>query len=378
MKLFRKARSKAQYLYSNLRSWKTDRKLLIIESDDWGALRQHSPSCFQRLVQQGIPADKDAYFRYDGLETVEDLSLLCDTLSSVKNRSGDSPIMTMNTIMANPDFEFIRENNFDDYAFLDLVASYDRYSEGISVLERYKAGIAQRVLHPQFHGREHLNVPRWLRALKRGDENLLAAFAEDIFGAPASSRIGDKSNPTRAFDSVKPKDIQFYETAVQEGLAMFEQFFDFRSLTMIAPSYTWDDAIERSAHSMGVKAFQGIRIQYQPTAAGPRQPVYRYTGQRNARLQMYIVRNAFFEPSLKGDSFRSEHTLREIRRAFQLRQPAILSSHRVNFVGRGSKEKRDENLGLLKRLLEMIVDSYPEVEFLSSDQLYRTISQSAN
>lgn len=378
MKVLRKARSKFMYLYSNLRGWKTNRKLLVLESDDWGALRQHSPACFQKLVKQGIPADKDPYFRYDGLETVEDLDLLCDTLGSVKNESGDSPVMTMNTIMANPDFDYIRKNKFEEYAYIDLFESYERYSEGAPVFERFKEGISQQLLQPQFHGREHLNVPQWLRALQKGDQNLMAAFAEDVYGAPASNRIGDKANPTVAFDSVKSKDLQFYEKAVQEGLGLFEKYFDFQSQTMIAPSYTWNEVIERSAHRMGVEAFQGIRVQYEPTPAGPRKPVFRYTGQRNERNQMYIIRNAFFEPSLEGNAFKSGNTLRQIKQAFQLRQPAILSSHRINFVGRGSKEKRNENLRYLKKILKKVVDLYPEVEFISTDRLNDIIQQSAN
>ena len=43
-------------------------------------------------------------------------------------------------------------------------------------------GIQNRLLVPAFHGREHLNVQRWLRALRSGCESTLLAFNYSVTG----------------------------------------------------------------------------------------------------------------------------------------------------------------------------------------------------
>ena len=46
--------------------------------------------------------------------------------------------------------------------------------------------------------------------------------------------------------------------------------------------------------------------------------------------------------------------------------PVVISSHRVNYIGRISERNRDENLNLLDKFLAFIVETHPDVVFLSS------------
>ena len=45
-----------------------------------------------------------------------------------------------------------------------------------------KEGIAAGIFHPQFHGREHLNVKKWLKVLQSGEKDTCLAFEKGTFG----------------------------------------------------------------------------------------------------------------------------------------------------------------------------------------------------
>ena len=58
-----------------------------------------------------------------------------------------------------------------------------------------------------------------------------------------------------------------------------------------------------------------------------------------------------------------------------MNRPAIISSHRVNYVGFLDERNRDKNLKLLKTLLDKILNKWPDVEFLSSDEMGLIINE---
>jgi hypothetical protein len=93
-------------------------------------------------------------------------------------------------------------------------------------------------------------------------------------------------------------------------------------------------------------------------------------GQKNKLDQYYFIRNAFFEPSECSDSQNLvDNTLNEIKKAFNYNKPAIVQSHRLNYIGSVNKNNRDVNLNLFRDLLKKLLELYPDVEFMSSDQL---------
>jgi hypothetical protein len=66
--------------------------------------------------------------------------------------------------------------------------------------------------------------------------------------------------------------------------------------------------------------------------------------------------------------------LGEINAAFRWRKPAVISSHRVNYIGAHYPDNRDRGLRELKRLLKAIVQKWPEVEFMTSAELGELMS----
>ncbi len=94
-----------------------------------------------------------------------------------------------------------------------------------------------------------------------------------------------------------------------------------------------------------------------------------YTGQRNRWDQIYTIRNVNFEPFSKPNLDWVNKTLFEIENAFKWKSPAIISTHRVNYVSGMNKKNRDKNLKQLKDLIQSVLNKWPDVTFCSSDEL---------
>ncbi len=103
--------------YLNLGGWKTDRKIVVIESDDWGSIRMPSKDTYYSLLKLGIPVNKCHYNRFDSLATEEDLTALFDVLTRHKDHKGNYPVFTANCVVANPDFEKIKASDFKEYHY---------------------------------------------------------------------------------------------------------------------------------------------------------------------------------------------------------------------------------------------------------------------
>jgi hypothetical protein len=100
-----------------------------------------------------------------------------------------------------------------------------------------------------------------------------------------------------------------------------------------------------------------------------------YLGKENGLGQTYLVRNSLFEPSLFGLGIKDPvgRCLSEMQIAFRLHKPAIITSHRINFVGFIDPSNRDRNLSLLDQVLTAALKRWPNIEFMTSDQLGKLI-----
>src|SRR5690606_9193586 len=94
----------------NIPGWRTCRKIVVIESDDWGSIRMPSKEAYNTFLADGIRVDQNPYSRYDSLATPQDLEALFETLQSVKDKNENPAVLTANTIVANPNFEKIKES----------------------------------------------------------------------------------------------------------------------------------------------------------------------------------------------------------------------------------------------------------------------------
>src|SRR5690554_5731240 len=112
---------------TNARGWRTNRKIVVIESDDWGSIRMRNKKSFDALSQAGIQLDHSKYDSLDSLENKEDLELLFEVLEKHKDSHGNTAKFTTNMVMNNPDFEKIEANDFQQYYSRTFLDSYKYY-----------------------------------------------------------------------------------------------------------------------------------------------------------------------------------------------------------------------------------------------------------
>jgi hypothetical protein len=360
----------ARLIYTNLKGPLLSNKIIVLESDDWGAVRSSSARALTNLKTTGVKVDDCHYTKYDALASKEDLEALFYVLNSVRNSAGESPKITANTLVANPNFEKIAQSSFEQYYWEDFRETLKRYPQHSNSFSLWQEGMEAGIFHPQFHGREHLNISRWMKALQAEDKITRKAFDLGIYGVSGHIIPSKRASHLAAFDGGVKELIFSRAEIVKVGLQQFKEIFGYSSQSMIAPNYVWDDEIEQAAFNEGVKYLQSSTAQrVSNDFDAPQQIIRHYGGQKNVIGQRYLLRNCHFEPSSNPNKDWVDSCLNEIKIAFTMRKPAIISTHRVNFIGFIDAKNRDNNLPKLKSLLSQIVKKWPDVVFMTSDQL---------
>lgn len=353
-----------------------NRKILVIESDDWGSIRMPSKKAYDNLLKAGIPVNKCPYNTYDSLETSKDIEALNDLCQSFKDKNGNPLKITANFIMANPDFEKIQANNFERYHYRELTKTYQHYQGNTKTLDAIDESIEKSVLVPQLHGREHLQVNHWLSALRANDAETRMAFDNGLWGHPSMHEKKTGINFSSAFHFVNKTDLFFAQESVKDASILFRNHFGFSSDTFIAPRFIWPLELESAFVAADIKAIQGKLVQLYPKIGkGDNQlsKKINWMGKYNKSGLNYLIRNVFFEPTQKPSFAWEIDAMKRIDTAFYWGKPAIISMHRLNFMGGFSEENRRNGLKRLSSLIQTVLKKYPDVEFLSSNELYQTI-----
>ena len=338
-------------------------KLIIIESDDWGAIRTPSKETVTYFEQKGFQIANSVY-KNDSLASQDDLEKLFQVLQSYKGSNGKPAVLTANSIMANPDFEKIKKNDFQNYYWEPFTETLKRYPKHQNNFQLWKQGINAGVFYPQFHGREHLNVKRWMAGLQSKKRELLISFEQKT----TYSGKGDYSY-MEAYDWDTPEDIKQHESIIAEGLQLFEKQFSYKSKSFIAPCYNWDTRLELFLANQGIEWIQSLRSQLQPTGFFDQyQSIQHSFGQQQNGLS-FNIRNCFFEPSLLPQKDWVTSCLAQIQSAFLFSKPAVICSHRINYVGYINPKNSERGLNDLNQLLKAIVKKWPDANFITTDQL---------
>ncbi len=359
--------SRLKVLRCEHRDFRTSRHIIVFESDDWGSLRMSGRKDWEELRRMGYAVDKRPYERFDTLESPEDLEALFKVLRKHKDAKNHHPVITANMLMANPDIERIDQSGFNEYRYEPISDTYTRYFGDAHVLDLMRQGMDEGLFMPQSHGREHFNVALWMRGLRAGNEDLLTAFRHGMCGiAPkAHPERGNKlMNALLAESEEEQKEI---DGIVAEGLRMFEEQWGFKSKTFVAPCYLWSEPTERVLAEGGVELIQTSRTG-KPAYKSPSR--HFYSGQRNGLGLTYSIRNCAFEPATcTCPEEEGERCLQQIADAFAKGKIAAVSSHRINYVGGIDESNRTRTLRMLDDVITLLLEKYPDVEFLSSDGL---------
>ena len=151
--------------YINALGWSTKDKYILLESDDWGAIRMPSINVYNELKKNNVHVDQFSFDKNDSIESEEDLKALFETLEKFIDKKGNPAALTAYHVVANPNFEAIEANERKKYVYETILETYTRNPHTVKSFDLIKQGISKGIYIPQFHGREHIQVKRWMEAI---------------------------------------------------------------------------------------------------------------------------------------------------------------------------------------------------------------------
>ncbi len=307
------------------------RPVFIIESDDWGP---------------GDPVQAEALWAVAGV------------LERHRDAAGRPALMTIGVVLSVPDAERIAATGDYHARFLDE-------PEYRPIVEALREGEARGVFDLQLHGLAHY-WPDNLVALWRRDEAVRRRLAEadwrtERLPAWVQSRWLD------AVDGLpsRPLDQRVIRRAVREEVELFRRCFGRPPRVAVPPTFVWDGNVEAAYAEAGIEVLITPGRRYPGRdGAGRLTPPDRgyYNGEALFPGLTALVRDVYFEPAL-GHTV--DTVLAAVQRKWRRREPALLETHRFNFLD-GDLEA---SLDALDRLLHQLRTCFPQVCFLSSRQL---------
>jgi hypothetical protein len=360
-------KSFARLVELNAAGLRVDEKIIIIESDDWGSIRSSRDFVSSYLPKKYKQIANSVYLQNDSLESKTDLEMLFEVLGSFKDDYGNKPLITANTVVANPDFNTIKASGFKTYTFEPFTETLMRRDGDNAVYSLFQLGQNQKIFIPQFHGREHVNVKQWLNLLEE-DTMFREAFEYGVWGLSRDIRPDLRKSVQATLDT----DITAAKESIISGLALFKNIFGFNSESFIANNFIWDARLNETLLENGVFYLQGMKYQLLPFSdKAARKRLRHHFGERNKFDQIYGVRNCSLEVSEGISSVDS--CIREVGFAFKMKKPAIVSMHRLNFIGSINPINRENGLDALYKFLDKALKKWPNVRFMSTPQFNKYI-----
>ena len=356
----------------NIPGWRTPRKLVVFISDDWGDLRIESEENYEQLLAGGIPVENSVHTKYEALANAEDLEMLFSVLSSFKDSKGKPAVFTPFTIMANPDFEKIRDSGYQNYTAIPFVKRLKTTEEGKKTWRAWQDGIQRGVFNPEYHGRDHLNVPVWMKALRKGDEKLHFCYNNHY----AYYRTEDMSiNPVYAFYFETEKDFLFLERSLMQGVDLFQDAFGRKPVVFSPPNGMFNRRFYPSLVEKKIKAISAAHRRIEPDGKGGTVTGKCSFGEESPEGLLHYISNCAFEP-VKEEYTGPEITLKQIAAAFRWGKPALINTHRVNYIGSRNPDVRAKGLEELNKLLAEIRRVWPDSEFISAGEFANYMNSS--
>ena len=353
---------------SNVIGWSTKRKLIIFESDDWGSVRTRSKDDYNEMLRKGINIDRSNFTKNDGLESNDDLTHLFDLLSKHTDYKGRNAVFTPMCVVANPNFDLIRDSNFQDYHYESFIETCKRYPNHDQVPELWLQGIKNKLFVPQFHGREHLNVARWMKGLQNEKGGLRILFDHQSIGATSYKNEAIPEH-LAAFNPENAEDIFDYNIIIKTGLQLFEEICGYKARYFVASNSSEPKILEKELQKNGIEFLTRYKFQKYPLGNGKFESELNWLGKKNKLGQIIITRNSGFEPSDPSKTDWVNSCLEDIKNAFYWNKPAVISTHRVNYVSEIVADNGQKGLAALNQLLVQIKKNWPEAEFITTEEL---------
>ncbi|HEY0740171.1 MAG TPA: hypothetical protein VGD40_01880 [Chryseosolibacter sp.] len=349
----------------NVLGWHTSRKIVVLSFDDYGNVRLASAGARRALDLLGFPAVSN-FDRFDSLETRQDLELLFDSLSTVTDKNGRHAVVTPFALPCNLNFEAMKKTGYQEFIYELLPETFAKLPGYERTWDTWKEGMQRKIFMPQFHGREHLNLPLLKENLRLRDPATIASLEHKSYTSLESKY--PTISYTAAFDFIDPVQLRDHESTIVDGLNAFEKVFGMRARHFNPPGGREHPQLHKVLHDHGIRYLDAPSLKREHRGFGKYRSGLYYTGKRNKLGQYFIVRNVVFEPTSSTIDWVA-YAMMQITASFYWRKPAVVSSHRVNFAGNISERHRDHGIRQLRQLLAKITQRWPDVEFMAADEL---------
>jgi hypothetical protein len=304
-------------------------KAVVLESDDWG-LCAWSPDVKAQRVLADTPAFRaGAGRRYGGstLESAADVRAIAELLLEYRGGDGFPPVLQANTVMAAPDYARLEPPLFqvERMPLVDFPRTPSRWTRP-GLWEEIRGSCEAGVWWIELHGLHHLPETAWLAALRRGADDARRAHEQQSPVCAAVEASGE-------YDASEPREVRRrnLEAAVERFTALVGR----GPRSFCPPDYRWDDSLEADAERLGVTTFQGKAEQSGGPLPRVRRTLLRFRWPHEQGSRFYLPPRIAFEPCGSGDATPKlgvAAVLRAARQAWSRAQPAVVSTHRVNYA----------------------------------------------
>lgn len=347
---------------NNLLGWSTNRKVVVIESDDWGSDRFINKDIRDKYIADGYPIHKCWMSNVDIFESNKDLEQLLDVLNDFSNK----PKITLLFNPANPDFGQIAKDKFTKYHYVSVKEKSESFLNSNNLVTLYRKAQHDGIIELAFHGREHLYVNRWLRDLRLGEKEVLKGFENHFWGFSNAYMPSLKHGYRSSFALDLKDDLTFQQDSIIDGLNLMENIFGQKVRYFLAPDGPLSLVHAKTLIKAGVE-YIGLPKNFIDQQTRKRKLFWLNRSLGNG--MKVITRNAMFEPSSPKKTDWVNSCLQDISNAFVWKKPAVISTHRANYVSGLELDNRSNGIIHLRELLRCIHRHWPDVIFLTSSQL---------
>ena len=305
-------------------------KAVVIESDDWG-LCAWSPDAQAHRVLTGMPAFRTTSGRrYGGstLESAADMRAMMQLLGDVRGADGMPAVLQANTIMASPDYAALQPPLFPlegPMPLMDFPETRGRWARP-GLREALTAAQETGQWWPELHGLHHLPEQTWVDALRRGVDDARRAHEQESPICTAVEAAGE-------YDDAEPRELRLQN--LRSAVRKFEALFGRTPTSFCPPDYRWGSGLDHEAKALGLTTFQGEAERARARMPRLRRLFHRVRWPSHEGERFAMPPRIAFEPMGSENAAHKvgvERALRSTKEAWTLGQPAILSTHRLNYV----------------------------------------------
>jgi hypothetical protein len=304
-------------------------KAVVLESDDWGLCAWSADEQACRVLAD-LPVFRGPHaFRYAGstLESAADVRRIAETLLEFRGADGFPPVLQANTVMASPDYVRLRPPAFEceGLPLVDYPQSPSRWTRP-GLWGEVVAARELGVWWPELHGLHHLPETAWLHALRQGADDARRAFDQQ---SPVCDAVARSSE----YDPTEP--VELRRRNLEGAVRRFRSLFGRDATSFCPPDYRWDDAVEAEAVKLGVSIFQGRAERTAGALPRVRHFLGRFRFPHFEGPRFYPPPRIAFEPGAdpeESSRLGVDAVHRGVRAAWAREQPAIVSTHRANYV----------------------------------------------